>query len=112
MVYGLPYTSEIVPELSELELRDGASQGRKQRVINVDILFNNSVGMEVGDGTHYTPIQARDASHDVNTASPLFSGYYTVNFPEGYSQDPYLSIRQTLPLPLTVVGLIDTIEVH
>lgn len=112
VVYGLQYISELIPELLEQELRDGTSMGRTQRIVDVNVLFSNSVGMKIGDGTYYEDVQARDASQDVNTQPTTFSGYHTINFPEGYDSDPSISIIQEKPLPLTVIGLVDTVEVN
>jgi len=47
----------------------------------------------------------RDSSMSMDEAIPLFSGDKEIEFPGGYDDDARIFVRQTQPLPLTVLAL-------
>jgi len=115
---GLPFTSEVAPCLVDFESAEGPSKGRHQRITKVDVNLYESVGFTLGmineDGETITEdIPFRSVSLDSPLEPiPLFTGIREVLFFEGYTQEPTYFIRQTEPLPLTVLSVTDQIEVY
>lgn len=117
IVLGLPYESEVRPHLADADIRDGSSRGRNQRITNVKIDLYRSLGMYVGrwdreDGEHEEEIPFRVPGDLMGQAVPLFTGWYNLAFPEGFDLEAEYFIRQKQPLPLTVRGVVDEIEVY
>ena len=117
IVVGLPYISEVRPHLIEADIRDGTSMGRVQRVTNIMIDLYRSLGMYIGredseDGEHEEEVPFRVPGDLLGQAVPLFNGWYRLAYPEGFDRDVEYFIRQKQPLPLTVRGVVDEVEVH
>jgi hypothetical protein len=117
IVVGIPFTSEVRPYLSDISRRDGTTLGRMQRIIRLSIDFYRTLGVFIGvvdpeDGERVEELPFRVPGDDTGTQVPLFSGIYNVDFPEGCSREPDYFIRQTQPLPLTVRGVVDLVEVN
>ena len=115
VVIGLQYISEIRPLLADLPLQDGTAFGRVQRVTNVDIDFYRSLGIYLGrddttDGEHEEEHAFRIPGDLMGQQVPLFTGIKHIDFPEGFDRKAEYFIRQYQPLPLTVRGVVDTIE--
>jgi hypothetical protein len=117
VVIGLPYVSEVRPHLADADIRDGTSRGRTQRITNVSIDLYRSLGMYVGrwdreDGEFEEEIPFRVPGDLLGHAVPLFTGWYKLAFPEGFDEEAEYFIRQKQPLPLTVRGVVDEVEVY
>lgn len=117
VVIGLPYVSEIRPYLMDITSdRIGTSLGRMQRVTALAIDLYNSLGMWIGtdhseDGEFEEEQPFRIPGDLLGTAVPLYTGIYEMAFPEGFDRKSEYFIRQKQPLPLTVRGVTDDIEV-
>ena len=115
---GLPYQSDLNPypaakEASAVDTGRGAMVGRTQRITNVTVLLHESMGMSIGrDENSLEKVYFRTPANPMSTAIPLFTGAKSVSFPEGYMKDATVYIRQTDPLPLTVLGVVDEIETY
>ena len=117
VVIGLPYTSEVRPHLADADVRDGSSRGRTQRITNIIIDLYRSLGMYIGrwdreDGEHEEEVPFRVPGDLLGQAVPLYSGWYELAFPEGFDREAEYFIRQKQPLPLTVRGVVDEVEVQ
>ena len=116
-VGGLAYVSEIVPELPEMDLQSGTTYSRMRRTGHVNVMLNQSLGFEIGRydteegevGLEQIPF--RLPSNDVGEALPLFSGVKRVDFANGNDRTSDLFIRQIHPLPLTVLGIVDEVDI-
>ena len=64
------------------------------------------------DGEHEEEVPFRVPGDLMGNAVPLFSGWYHLAFPEGYDREVEYFIRQKQPLPLTVRGVVDEVEVQ
>ena len=58
-----------------------------------------------GEGQELDPILQRIPDDDMGIAVPLFTGDKEVPVEFDWSTDPYLLVRQDLPLPFTVVAI-------
>lgn len=112
VVIGLPYLSEVEMVPVEIDAQDGTTMGRTQRVTKVDVLLHRSLGMRVGNSVRTEEIPFRHPTDSTGSQIPLFSGWKTVEFMEGYDKKSSIVIQQDKPLPLTVIGIVDTIEVN
>lgn len=109
---GLGFTSELIPTEPELALRDGTVLGRMRRIVETSVMLYRSVGFSIGrEGSNLEEIPFRTPEDPTGIGVPLFTGTKTVDFPEGHDRDPVIYLRQTKPLPLNVVGIVDLIEI-
>ena len=103
---GLGYTSTMQTLRLESGSVDGTSQGKPKRIHAVVVRFDKTVGAEIGtDSTNVDRMFFRDDSMAMDTAIPLFTGDKEIEFPGGFDDDAKIFIRQSQPLPLTVLAI-------
>lgn len=103
---GFGYTSQMQTLRLESGSVDGTSQGKPKRIHDITIRFHETVGAEVGTNADDADrIFFRDSSMAMDEAIPLFTGDKEIEFPGGYDDDARIFVRQTQPLPLTVLAL-------
>ena len=96
-----------------MELATGTTLGRRQRTTNVTTYLHKSLGMKIGyDEDHLEEVPFRKPTDLTGQAVPLFSGFVKRAFPEGYHDESNVFIRQDQPLPLTVMAVVDEVEVY
>lgn len=113
---GLPYLSELRPVFSEVDFQDGTAFGKVQKTAEVIVFVDKSVGFQIGrvneDGEDlYEDVPVRTPAMETGVAVPLYSGPVQIDFMEGWTRDPDIFIRQVEPLPLTVLGLVDVVDI-
>ena len=70
------------------------------------VRFLDTVGAELGpDENSLDRLPFRDSSMDMDTAIPMFDGDKEISFPSGYENDARVFIRQSQPLPMTVLAV-------
>ena len=112
VVVGLPYTTIIQPVMGEVALRDGTSQGRTQRITAVALQFYRTLGAWIGrDLDNLEVLPFRVPADNMGEAVPLFNGVYQKAFPEGYDDESTIYIVSDQPLPLTLLGIVDDVEI-
>ena len=96
---GLPYTSELEPMPLQGGAMEGTSEGKKKRIHGVTIYFHQSFGGEIGpDASNLEPL--------VFSSTSLFTGPKDdFNFPGDWGLEATILIRQSEPLPMTVLAL-------
>ena len=103
---GYGYTSNMQTLRLESGSVDGTSQGKPKRIHAVTLRLHETVGVEIGnDSGELDRIYFRDSSMAMDEAVPLFTGDKDIEFPGGYDDDDRIYVRQTQPLPLTVLAL-------
>ena len=103
---GLGYSSIIKTLRLEGGANDGVSQGKIKRIHGVTARFLDTVGAELGpEITSLDRIPFRDSSMAMDVAVPMFTGDKEISFPAGYDNDAQVVIRQSQPLPMTVVAI-------
>jgi hypothetical protein len=118
VVVGLPYSSVLEPTLLELALPEGTVLGRVAKIVKLDVMLYKSIGFEYGtidaeDGTEtMDELSFRYPSNTTGEQVPLFTGSKEVSFPGGYSAETRVLVRQRKPLPLTVIAVVDNVEVY
>ena len=63
------------------------------------------------DGDVVEDLPFRKPSDNMGEEIPLYTGVYKYSFHEGYDNDATYFIRQTEPLPMTLLGVVDVVEV-
>jgi hypothetical protein len=96
---GLPFVGELETLALELESQDGTTQGRKKKVARVTLRVMNTRGLEAGPTeTELTPLSYRDEG--------LATGDFDVVVAPHWNTDGRVFVRQTAPLPATVLAII------
>jgi len=103
---GYSYTSSMQTMRIEAGSADGTSQGKPKRIHAITLRLLETVGIEVGNSSSENDsVFFRDSSMPMDQAVPLFTGDKDIEFPGGYDEDDRLYVRQTQPLPMSVLAL-------
>jgi hypothetical protein len=103
---GLPYTSILQTMRIDAGAADGTSQAKTKRIYDVAIRLYESIGVEVGpDLNNMEEIPFRSSANPMDQAIPVFTGDKSVEFRGNYETDGYIFVRQTQPLPLTILSI-------
>ena len=103
---GLPYTSILQTMRIDAGSQNGTSQAKTKRIYNITVRLYESLGVEVGpDLNNMESIPFRSSAQPMNEPIPVFTGDKEVEFRGNYETDGYIYVRQTQPLPLTVLSL-------
>lgn len=103
---GLSYNSLVETLRLEAGADDGIAQGKIKRIHGITARFLDTVGAELGpDVDNLDRLPFRDSSMSMDTAVPLFNGDKEIFFPSGYENDAQVVIRQSQPLPMTIVAI-------
>jgi len=103
---GFGYTSEMQTLRLESGSQDGTSQGKPKRIHDITVRFHETVGAEVGSNSEIADrIFFRDSSMNMDEAVPLFTGDKEIEFEGGFSDGDRIYVRQSQPLPMTVLAL-------
>ena len=103
---GLSYTSLLQTMRLDAGAANGTSQGKTKRIYDISLRLFESVGVEVGpDLSNMERIPFRSSADDMGTAIPVFTGDKEIEFRGNYETDGFIFVRQTQPLPLTVLSL-------
>ena len=103
---GLPYNSDMQTLNIESGAADGTAQGKTKRIHRVGIRFNESVGCSIGpDADSLKVIPFRSSANLMDAATNLFTGDKTIEWNGGYEVEGRIYIRQSQPLPMTIVGV-------
>jgi len=103
---GLPYTSILQTMRIDAGSQNGTSQAKTKRIYNITVRLYESIGVEVGpDLNNMEAIPFRSSAQLMDTAIPVYTGDKEVEFRGNYETDGHIYVRQTQPLPLTVLSL-------
>jgi hypothetical protein len=106
VLVGLPYTSTLVPMMLQKDLQDGTSAGRRMRVNKMNVkVYNSLAGEYSSDGVNWFPLVTRHLDDNMDSLPPVLMGYERVSVSSNWKDGVDISIRQTLPMPLTVVAI-------
>ena len=103
---GLPYTSLLQTMRIDAGSQNGTSQGKTKRIYEITLRLFETVGVEVGpDLNNLERIPFRTSADPMNEGIPPFTGDKEVEFRGNYDTDGFIFVRQTQPLPLTILSL-------
>jgi len=111
VVCGLPYTMELEPE--PIEFGPETMSGIK-RISSVLLKLFKSLGGEVmaSGSTDYQKINYRSTSTVLGKPQPLFTGMKEVPVESVSSRAVGVSIRNSQPVPMTILAIITTLTVE
>ena len=103
---GLPYTSLLKTMRIDAGSENGTSQAKTKRIYEVTARLYESVGIEVGpDLNNMERVPFRTSANPMDQGIPPFTGDKEVEFRGDYDTDGFMIVRQTQPLPLTILSL-------
>ena len=103
---GLQYTSILKTMRIDAGSQDGTSQGKTKRIYEVTARLFETVGVEVGpDLNNMERVPFRTSADPMDQGIPPFTGDKEVEFRGNYDTDGFMMVRQTQPLPLTLLSL-------
>ena len=103
---GLSFTSLLQTMRLDAGAANGTSQAKTKRIYDISLRLYESVGVEVGpDLQNMERIPFRSSADSMDTAIPVFTGDKEIEFRGNYETDGFIFVRQTQPLPLTVLSL-------
>ncbi len=107
---GLPYVSELQTLDLDVNSQQGNNQGKKQKISRVVIRLLETRGGSIGpDSDHLFPIPYR-SFETFNQATGLFTGDKDQSISQDWGRSCKLTVRQTAPLPITILALIPDVE--
>ncbi len=110
---GLSYTSLLQTMRVEGAGNDSTSQSKTKRINEVTLRLHETVGVEVGaDLSDMERIPFRSSAAAMDTAVPLFTGDKQVEFRNDFNTDGFVYVRQTQPLPLTLVSIYPMVTIN
>ena len=110
---GLSYTSLLQTMRIDAGSQDGTSQGKTKRIYDVTIRLYESIGVEVGpDLSNMERIPFRSSADEMDEGVPVFTGDKEVEFRGNYETDGFVFVRQTQPLPLTILSLYPRLQTN
>ncbi len=103
---GLSYTSLLQTMRIDAGAQNGTSQAKTKRIFNISLRLFETVGVEVGSNlSNMESIPFRSSATPMDQAIPAFTGDKEIEFRGNYETDGFIYVRQTQPLPLTILSL-------
>ena len=103
---GLAYHSTLKTMRIDAGSQDGTSQGKTKRIYEITARLYQSVGVEIGpDLSNMERIPFRTSANPMDEGIPVFTGDKEIEFRGNYDTDGYILVRQTQPLPFTILSL-------
>ena len=110
---GLPYTSLLQTMRIDAGSQNGTSQSKTKRIYEITIRLYESIGVEVGpDLNNMERIPFRSSANLMNSGINVFTGDKEVEFRGNYETDGFIFVRQTQPLPLTILSLYPKLQTN
>lgn len=101
---GYTYTSDLEPTPPTFALGSGTADGATKRISGTTVRFLETIGGEVGSKT------ATLVDVEYETGDELYTGDKAVDFSSDSSGSPSILIRQSKPLPMTVLAVINEVD--
>ena len=105
---GLPISVKAVTMPIDLKLQTGTRIGFKKRIVEVNAIVAETQHMKING----IEIPFRQFGSILDEPVAEYTGIKTVNGILGYSQDAKITIEQTVPLKLTLLGLEYKVATH
>ena len=110
---GLPYTSRLVPNLPEIQTRQGSSMMHNRKITAVRLRTYRSMSFLAGLEGNLTPIVDRHIRAGAFRTQPFFSEGtdLALNVCGGWADESPLIVEVTSPTPLTVLAISTAVDV-
>ena len=103
---GLAFTSLLQTMRLDAGSQDGTSQGKTKRIYDITVRMYETIGIEVGPNlSDMERIPFRSSANLMDEGIPPFTGDKEIEFRGNYETDGFIYVRQTQPLPFTILSL-------
>lgn len=104
--FGIPYQVDVETLPVRMNTQSfGSNIGRRQQVGEIALILADTRSIEAGiDADHLFPVKSR-AAEGYGEPDALMNGEYTVTTDNKVGNNASVYVRQTLPLPLTILGI-------
>jgi len=110
---GLAYTSLLQTMRLNAGSQNGTSQGKTKRIYDITVRMFETIGVEVGpDLDNLERIPFRSSTNLMDEGIPPFTGDKEVEFRGNYETDGFIFVRQTQPLPFTILSLYPRLQTN
>jgi len=110
---GLPYVSLLQTMRIDAGADNGTSQSKTKRIYEITARLYESIGIEIGpDLDNMERIPFRSSANAMNSGVNVFTGDKEIEFRGNYETDGFIVVRQTQPLPLTILSLYPKLQTN
>ena len=110
---GLPYVSLLQTMRIDAGSQNGTSQSKTKRIYEITARLYESIGIEIGpDIDNMERIPFRSSANAMNSGVNVFTGDKDIEFRGNYETDGFIVVRQTQPLPLTILSLYPKLQTN
>ena len=110
---GLGYKSILQTMRLDAGSQNGTSQAKTKRIYEITLRLFESIGVEVGGNLEdMERVPFRKSSNPMDQGLPTFNGDKTVEFRGNYDTDGFIFVRQTQPVPLTILSLYPDLQTN
>ena len=110
---GLPYVSLLQTMRIDAGAQNGTSQSKTKRIYEITARLYESIGVEVGpDLNNMERIPFRSSANAMDSGINVFTGDKEIEFRGNYETDGFIFVRQTQPLPLTILSLYPKLQTN
>lgn len=103
---GLKYTHEMFTLKQDFGAQAGTAIGKPKRFHALTFILLNSHSMKYGNDSNTSiNIDFRQISDEMDSAVPLFTGEWSVDFDGHTETDPRIYIESSAPAPFTLLGI-------
>jgi hypothetical protein len=110
---GLSYTSLLQTMRIDAGAQNGTSQSKTKRIYEITARLYESIGVEIGpDLANMERIPFRSSANPMDSGINVFTGDKEIEFRGNYETDGFIFVRQTQPLPLTILSLYPKLQTN
>jgi hypothetical protein len=110
---GLGYTSLLQTMRIDAGSQNGTSQSKTKRIYEITARLYESIGVEIGpDLDNMERIPFRSSANAMGSGINVFTGDKEIEFRGNYETDGFIFVRQTQPLPLTILSLYPKLQTN
>jgi hypothetical protein len=112
VIVGLPYTADLETLNLELATQGGpTAQGQMKKIGQVTVRVKEARGLSVGLNQGALAEIKQRSQETLGTALQPFSGDWQISVPSEWNRDGRIFVRQSYPLPATILDLIPEVNV-
>ena len=109
--YGYSGIGTLLP--LDVGSQDGTASGKAKKVSKLRLWLYRSATFEAGpDASNLDTVVMRESDDPLDTATALVTGIKELAWPDGYSMEAPIMVRQSLPMALVVMALMPVVTTH
>lgn len=108
--YGYNADGAMLP--SDFAAQDGSASGKTKKISKLRLWVYRSATFDAGpDTSNLDPIVMRVNDDPTDTATALRTGIFALSWPDGYTLEAPVMVRQSKPMAMAIMALIPTMNV-